>query len=80
MFFALGKRQSPITVADGGKTLSVRLDDVEDRLSRIERRYLKLQGELTGAIRYQRQLEEELEDARARDLSDDFPDTTEEGE
>jgi hypothetical protein len=60
--------------------VSLRLDDVEDRLSRLERRYLKLQGELTGSIRYQRQLEEQLADAQELnpDVSDYY--VTEEGE
>jgi len=62
-----GKRA---TAANGDKTLLTRLDDVEDRLARIERRYLKLQGELTGAIRYQRQLEEELDERAERESQD----------
>ncbi len=60
-----GKRTT--AVLNGHKTLLTRLDDVEDRLARIERRYLKLQGELTGAIRYQRQLEEELDERAERE-------------
>lgn len=54
-----------------------RLEAVEDGLARLERRFLKLQGELTGSIRYQRELERQIQD---REEYDDEPEPDYDGE
>ncbi len=48
-----------------------RLDLLEDAIARLERRFLTIQGELTGAIRYQRQLEQRLADEEEYDGDED---------
>lgn len=53
------------------RDLEGRLEDLEDGHKRLERRFLKLQGELTGAIRYQRELEARLAETEPLDEEED---------
>ena len=54
-----GSRLRPVRSEQG------RLEDLEDNFRRLERRFDRLQGELSRSVREQRELERENDDLRA---------------
>lgn len=67
-------RNSEASTTPSRRALEARVEDLEDRQLRLERRFMKLQGELTGAIRYQRDLEARLAETEPLDEEEDDAD------
>lgn len=50
---------SSALVSDEGRTLGKRLDDVEDDVANLDRRFMRLRGQVTGSLR--RMYDDDLE-------------------